>query len=116
GGGNHSAKAQRGVIDNKLPAALRAVLALAECASLHRRDVLGTARDLDILRPPEREGVDRPAGPGTTRTAMTVARGLGRPRDLKLDRTTKAASRMAHRIPSQLLRRRAHVRLDVTIY
>ena len=94
--GVHVHEAQGRMIVHQVPAAFRAIPALAELGLLKRRNMLVPRRDLHGLRLPEAEGIHRPAGPRTTRTAMTVAHGLRCTSDLQPNGSAKASSQMSH--------------------
>jgi hypothetical protein len=61
--GEYVHETQGRVIGHQVPAALRAILALAEFGLLERRDMLGARCDAHGLWLPEAEGVHRSAGP-----------------------------------------------------
>ena len=91
------------MIGHQVTTALPAVLALAERRLLESRNMLGSRFDLDRLRLPEAEGVDRPARPRATGTAMTITHGLGRTPDHKSDGSAKTASGLIHLFPFRSL-------------
>ena len=64
------------MIGHQVPAALGAILTLAEVRFLERRDVLVTRCDADGFRFPERERIHRPARPRTAGPAMTITHAL----------------------------------------
>jgi hypothetical protein len=76
GCGEHIHKANCRMIDHQMSAALRAILALAELRYLKHHEMFRTRFDPHGVRLPEAEGVHGPAGPRTTRPAVTIAHGL----------------------------------------
>jgi len=77
-GGEYVDQTQRRMIGHQVPAALGAILTLTERGLLERGHMFGSRRDPHSIRFPEAEGVDRPAGPRATRTAVTITHGLRR--------------------------------------
>src|SRR5262249_5965257 len=69
-GGEYVAEPERRVVGHQVPAALLAVLALAQRRFLEGRDMLGPGRDPHGAWLPQAEGVHRPARPRPAGSAM----------------------------------------------
>src|SRR5690349_2564468 len=74
-----------------MPAACLAPLALASRRLGKAADVVRATRDVQRLRLPERESINRPGGPRPTRLAMAVAHRRRLARDGELHRAAEAA-------------------------
>src|SRR5579871_2783619 len=84
------------MIGHQMAAAPEAILPLGEIGLLVGRQVLGAGGHLDVLGPPEREGVDRAAGPGPARAAVTVAHRLRSAARLDLHRAAETLALVGH--------------------
>ncbi len=81
--GEHIHKTQGRIVGHPVPAALRAVLALAEFRLPACSDTLCSRRDMQRLWLPEVGGVYGATGPGRAGSTMTISHNLSHPGDLQ---------------------------------
>src|SRR5439155_14384583 len=80
---------ERRMIDHQMPAAFLAVLPLAHGRLFDRCDVLGAFRDAHRNGLPERERIDRAAGPRPAGSAVAIAHAFGLARSFDFDRSAE---------------------------
>ena len=94
---------KRRMIGQEMPAALCAVASLAELGLLERGHVLGSGRDRDRLRAPQRERIHWTARPRPAGRTVAVAHGLRLAGDLHFHSSAETASDVDHRYPPSCL-------------
>src|SRR5262249_58542399 len=101
---------QGGMIDHQMPAALLAVLPLAEGRCLDGADVFGAGRHANRVGLPERERIDRSSRPRSARAAVTITHALGLARGFEMDRSAEAFTFVCrHGLPDLVRLRAARV-------